>query len=234
LKNSQKPVVSTIDKGTEVGIIVNRLCDDKCRFWFIELFRVCKQVARHTRLWKEIIMKRMVGNISLIIEMVIPVGLLWSSWRLLELYTLFVSLFCFFLYLLLIPNHLKRLKVKHIAQKARVKLVFLTGLSIALCLSLILYTGASLIRIYSGGFYVTKEVIEVSKRGWVDIGCLSEQCCIYRLKSEIVFNTILLISLCLLYKTRCSANREQVIDVNDTGSKNQPEIGNNIKKNTND
>ena len=161
----------------------------------------------------------MVGNISLIIEMVIPVGLLWSSWRLLELHSLFVSLFFVFLYLLLIPRHLKILKVEHVAHKARAKLVFLTGLSIALCSSLIFYTGASLIRIYSGGFYVTKDVIEVSRRGWVYFGCLSEQCCIYRLKSEIVFYTILLISLCLLYKARYSASREQVIHVNGTGSK---------------
>jgi hypothetical protein len=128
-------------------------------------------------------MKRMVGNISLIIEMVIPVGLIWCSWRLLESYTLFVSLFFVFLYLLLIPNHLKILKVEYIVQKARVKLVFLPGLSIALCSSLILYTGISLKRIYRIGFYVTKDVIEVSRRVLVDIGCLSEECCIYRLRS---------------------------------------------------
>ncbi len=81
---------------------------------------------------------------------------------------------------------------------------------------------------------MTKEVGEVVRRGWVDIGCLDDQCRIYRLKSEIVFYTILLISLCLLYKARYSASRERVIDVNDTGSKDTPENANNIKQNTND
>lgn len=188
----------------------------------------------YTQLLNEIIMKRMVGNISLIIELLIPVGLIWSSWRLLELHSLFYSLICFIFYLFFIPSHFKILKVEHIAQEARAKLVFLTGLSIALCSSLILYTGISLIRIYRIGFYVTKEVGEVVRRGWVDIGCLDDQCRIYRLKSEIVFYTILLISLCLLYKARYSASRERVIDVNDTGSKDPPENANNIKQNTND
>lgn len=34
-------VPSTIDKNAPFCIIMNRLFDDRCRFWFIELFRVC-------------------------------------------------------------------------------------------------------------------------------------------------------------------------------------------------
>jgi hypothetical protein len=140
-------------------------------------------------------------HILLIAETMIPLGLLWISWKLFEVYSLSFSILLLFLYLLTAPTHIKILKKRNVIKATRLKLVFLTGTSIMLCLSLILHASIALIKIDRIG-YVTKEVVEVDRRGWVDIGCLDDKCRISKLKSDRVYCAILLTSLCFFYNNR--------------------------------
>ena len=172
-------------------------------------------------------MKKLRTIVSWIVELAIAAVLLWKHY---DLYYLgwydFAGLDTFLLVSpIVLVFHCAKLRERHLPKKVYLKLLFLTGPTVFLCMSLVMGLTYELRKVAITGGVPIEVVAEVNKNkenppnlkghSYV-LRVMSEKLTRYRVvyylgveraKSEILIYAMLLVSTCILYGNRCSLGR---------------------------
>jgi hypothetical protein len=152
-------------------------------------------------------MKKLSAIVILLVELAILAGLLWACSRLSDLGIQSIPMLIVLIMLpLLCVIHWGILRERHIENKTRLKLAFLTGPSIFLCILLTFCLSLQLKVIGIGRS--SKNAMHVAEEKGVPVQywriCNDE-----RVESELLIYSMLLASLCIIYGNRYSVSRSQ-------------------------
>jgi hypothetical protein len=172
-------------------------------------------------------MKTLGSIIGWIVELAIPVGLLWQGIKLYNLgwthFDLYGVLNIILLILLIMFAHWLRLNKKQYPKRIYRKLLLRTGPSIILSFFLIIILAIEMINSYGLTYHFDIALDKIEKHSSLPKGKITFESRLLstripqrdvihylrfeRLKSELLIYVMLLVTLCILYKTRTSSSR---------------------------